>query len=104
MQSETYQKRFYSQRMDPNARRSQVPPPPFRRLRGYAFDPSLSLRLDTALINQTVFEVPWDPDLRAGPIDEYIEVVDYDPASGCWYDPVSLNEPELLGQVGVPPS
>lgn len=104
MQSETYQKQFHASRTDPNTRRSAVPPPPFRRLRGYAFDPSLSLRLDTALINETVFEVPWDPGLRAGPIDEYLEVVDYDPSSGCWYEPVNLNEPELLGQDGLPPS
>lgn len=104
MQSQKYQSQFYSQRRDPEARRSQVPPPPFRRLRGYAFDPSLSLRLDTALINQTVFRVPWDPDLKPGPVDEYVEVVDCDPASGGWYDPVDLNEPELLGQDGLPPS
>ncbi len=79
MESEAYQKRFFAKRAEPGARRSTVAPPPFRRLRGYAFDPSLSLRLDTALINETIFEVPWDPQLAPGPIDEYLEVVDYDP-------------------------
>ena len=69
--------------------------PPFRRLRGYAFDPSLSLKLDTASINHTVFEVPWETGLAPGPCGEYVEVVDYDPSSGCWYDPVDLNGPEL---------
>lgn len=104
MKSEAYQKRFFATRTDPSGRRSAIAPPPFRRLRGYAFDPSLSLRMDTALINETVFEVPWDPDLSAGPVDEYLEVVDYDPASACWYEPVNLNAPELLGQDGLAPS
>lgn len=78
--------------------------PPFRRLRAYAFDPSLSLRLDTASINHTVFEVPWEGNLRPGPCGEYVEVLDYDPASGCWYDPVDLNAVNLLAQDGLAPS
>ncbi|UUZ53609.1 hypothetical protein LP419_33600 [Massilia sp. H-1] len=78
--------------------------PPFRRLRGYAFDPSLSLKLDTASMNHTVFEVPWEAGLMPGPCGEYVEVVDYDPSSGCWYDPVDLNGIHLLAQDGYAPS
>jgi len=78
--------------------------PPFRRLRGYAFDPSLSLRLDTMPINHTVFEVPWEANLKPGPRGEYVEVVDFDPASATWYDPVDLNTINLLAQDGLPPS
>lgn len=78
--------------------------PPFRRLRSYAFDPSLSLQLDTAAINHAVIEVPWESNLLPGPRGEYIEVVDYDPASGAWYDPVDLNSTVLLAQDGVAPS
>jgi hypothetical protein len=104
MESGISQQQASGQRAETENRKSQTPPPPFRRLRGYAFDPSLSIRLDTALINETVFEIPWDEKLLPGPIDKYIEVVDYDPASRCWYDPVNLNEPELLGQDGLPPS
>ncbi len=78
--------------------------PPFRRLRGYAFDPSLSLKLDTAAINHRIFDVPWEDQLAPGPCGEYVEVVDYDPASGCWYDPVDLNGTHLLAQDGFPPS
>lgn|GEM_PF-5236059 len=48
---------------------------PFRKLRGDAFDPSLSLKLDTAAINDIVYKVPWEP-LMPGPVGEYIEVVD----------------------------
>ncbi len=83
-----------------------VSPPPVRRLRGYAFDPSLSIRLDTASINHTVFEVTWEAayELGPGPVGEYLEVLDFDPASNCWYEPVDLNHPELLGQDGLAPS
>ena len=78
--------------------------PPFRRLRAYAFDPSLSLRLDTAAINHMCFEVPWESKLKPGPCGEYVEVVDYDPASACWYDPVDLNATNVLAQDGLAPS
>lgn len=78
--------------------------PPFRRLRGYAFDPSLSLQLDTVAINHEVFEIPWEPNLEPGPRGEYVEVVDFDPASGTWYEPIDLNATVLLAQDGVAPS
>ncbi len=83
--------------------REDIPPPSARRLRGYAFDPSLSLRLDTALINQTIFHIDWEK-LLPGPVGEYLEVVDYDPASNCWYEPVDLNAVELIAQDGLAPS
>ena len=91
--------------------------PAFRRLRVYAFDPSLETQLDNAVINQVVLKVPWesglDPDpgqrpgdgeLRKGPVGEYLEVIDVDPASGCYYPPVDLNDRNLLAQDGLPPS
>jgi hypothetical protein len=101
--------------------------PPFRRLRVYAFDPSLDTRLETAVINQTILKVPWEhpagPDspcdpkaipepelsttsdlLEPGPVGEYLEVVDYDPASDCFYAPVDLNDAYLLAQDGLAPS
>jgi hypothetical protein len=42
--------------------------------------------------------------LQPGPVGEYLEVVDVDPASNRLYDPVNLNEPKLLAQDGWPPS
>lgn len=78
--------------------------PVFRRLRGYALDPSLSLRLDTVAINHAIFEVPWEIGLRPGPRGEYLEVLDFDPASAAWYEPVDLNNVNLLAQDGLPPS
>jgi hypothetical protein len=77
--------------------------PPCRRLRAFTFDPSLSLDLDRAVVNQTVLCVPWE-DLEAGPVGEYLEVIDRDPASDCFYLPVDLNDPVLLAQDGLAPS
>jgi hypothetical protein len=85
--------------------------PPHRRLRVYTLDPSLASRLDTALINQTILNVPWEHDpvtgldrLGPGPAGEYLEVIDFDPASQCFYEPVDLSDPYLLAQDGLAPS
>ena len=78
--------------------------PAVRRLRAYGFDPSLSTRLDTMRLNQMTIEVPWDEDLQPGPVGEYIEVTDHDPATGCFYAPVDLNHPYLLASDGLAPS
>ncbi|WP_395746532.1 hypothetical protein [Prosthecobacter sp.] len=80
-----------------------MPTPPCRRLRAYSFDPSLSAKLDTASINERVFTVPWE-NLAPGPVGEYVEVIDVDPASGCFYEPVDLTDPHLLAQDGLPAS
>ena len=37
-------------------------------------------------------------------MDDYLEVVDFDPASQAFYAPVNLNDPRLLAQDGLPPS
>ena len=78
--------------------------PLFRLLRGYAFDPELSSYLETAHINEVVYEIPWEETLKPGPCGEYLEVIDHDPASGCYYAPVDLNELHLLATDGLPPS
>lgn len=79
-------------------------PPTYRRLRVYTLDPSLATKLDTALINQTVLKVPWETGLTPGPTGEYLEVMDFDPASDCFYAPVDLNDPFLLAEDGLAPS
>ncbi len=81
-----------------------IPKPVYRRLRGYSFDPSLSVQLDTALINEAVFKIPWEDTLGKGPIGEYLEVIDFDPASKCFYAPVDLNDPYILATDGLLPS
>lgn len=77
--------------------------PPFRKLRGYAFDPSLSLKLDTAAINDIVYKVPWEL-LKPGPVGEYVEVVDFDPTVGTFYKAVNLDDDYILAQDGMDPS
>jgi hypothetical protein len=81
----------------------RTPPPPFRRLRTFAFDPSLSRRLETSAINRVTLNVPWE-EVEAGPVGEYLEVIDVDPSSGCLYHPVDLNDPHLLASDGLAPS
>jgi hypothetical protein len=78
--------------------------PASRRLRILAFDPSLASRLETAGINEITVEVPWEANLIKGPIGEYVEVIDCDPASGVFYEPVDLDHPHLLAQDGLAPS
>lgn len=78
--------------------------PPYRQLRGYAFDPLTSLDMDTADINMITYKVPWEDDLGEGPDGEYIKVIDYDPASNAVYVPVDLNDPNLLASDGLTPS
>ncbi|MBC7921182.1 MAG: hypothetical protein H7Z75_08815 [Ferruginibacter sp.] len=78
--------------------------PRIRRLTGYAYDPSLSTSLDGASINLATFKIRWEADLQPGPIGEYLEVIDVDPASQAFYLPVDLNNPMILAQDGLPPS
>ncbi|HKI05024.1 MAG TPA: hypothetical protein VKK31_23800 [Thermoanaerobaculia bacterium] len=78
-------------------------PPSTRSLRVYAFDPSFNWQLETAVINQMTLQVPWEP-LGVGPVGEYLEVVDVDPASDCCYAPIDLNDPDLLAMNGLDPA
>jgi hypothetical protein len=78
--------------------------PPYRRLKAFAFDPILSRQIDTYEVNEVTLKIPWDENLELGPVDSYLEVVDYDPASQAFYAPVDLNNPKLLAQDGLPPS
>jgi hypothetical protein len=83
--------------------RVEPPAPPCRRLRVFSFDPLLATNLDTLEIAEITIEVPWEPEgqLNEGPIGEYVEVIDYDPASQCFYAPVDLSLPRLTTQDGL---
>ncbi|MVM42320.1 hypothetical protein GO730_39185 [Spirosoma sp. HMF3257] len=106
---------------------STTPKPPFRKLRGYAFDPALSLQMDMASINTIVYKIPWEEvareatkvddstksnqnkddeiiGLKPGPVGEYLEVIDFDPTVGKFYKPVDLNDSYILAQDGLDPS
>ncbi|WP_299568843.1 hypothetical protein [uncultured Pedobacter sp.] len=77
--------------------------PQVRKLRGYAFDPGLSIQMDTSVINDIVYKVNWES-LSKGPVGEYLEVVDYDPTLDCFYRPVDLNEVNIVACDGLSPS
>ncbi len=76
--------------------------PPYRRIRVYAVDPSFSVRIETASINEVALKVRWEK-LNSGPAGEYLQVVDTD-AAGVTYAPVNLNDPRLLAQDGCKPA
>ena len=97
--------RRYTARSLPIMSASNIQPGPelqWRRLRGYAFDPGLSQQFATAAMNEIVFRIPWEA-LEAGPRGEYVEVIDHDPASEAFYEPVDLNEGRLVGADGLDP-
>ncbi|MEM5473855.1 S8 family serine peptidase [Hoeflea sp. AS60] len=90
-------------------RKPRVPPPPPRRLRVFALDPSIAKNISTVEIHEATLSVPWDDGpvadpLLPGPIGEYLEVIDVDPASNRVYAPVDLNDKTLLAQDGLAPS
>ncbi len=77
--------------------------PAERRLRVFAFDPAAGQSAETARIAVTTVSIPWEK-LEPGPTGEYIEVVDHDPASGCFYAPVDLDDYRLLSTDGLAPA
>jgi subtilisin family serine protease len=81
-----------------------VSDPPYRRLRIYAYDPVRET--DPTMFDVSVATVTtrWERDLKPGPVGEYLEVVDVDPASKACYAPVDLNDPKLLAESGLTPS
>ena len=74
-----------------------------RPLRVFAFDPLAGTKLETRSINETIIPVRWE-DLTPGPVGEYLEVVDVDPATGVAYAPIDLNQKWPLSQSGLRPS
>ncbi len=64
----------------------------------------MATQLDTAIFAEVTFQVPWESDLGIGPVGEYVEIVDFDPPTGCFYAPVDLNDPSILAQDGLTPS
>lgn len=91
-------------------RKAHAPPPPRRRLRIFALDPTLAKTSEASAVHQAILSVPWDDkpstatELKPGPVGEYLEVIDVDPASRRVYDPVDLNDRALLAQDGYAPS
>jgi hypothetical protein len=85
------------------AARSAPGDPPFRCLRAFSIDPSLATDFETAPISEVTIKVPWEQ-LQPGPSGEYLDVIDVDPGSACFYSPVDLNDSSILAQNGLAPS
>ncbi len=82
--------------------KDRTPVPTSRRLRVFAFDPSAGAQLDESAVKETTIAVPWEH-LTPGPSGEYVEVVDHDPASACFYPPVDLENSYLIATDGCTP-
>jgi hypothetical protein len=81
------------------------PVPTSRKLRVFSFDPLLATHIETLEIAEIAIDIPWEEEsLKPGPVGEYIEVVDYDPASNCFYRPVDLSHPRLVADQGLAPA
>lgn len=83
--------------------KSLFPKPKSRALRIFPFDPSIGGGIDSDGLSEITIEIPWEEELKPGPVGEYLEVVDADPASRRLYRPVDLNDPHILAQNGLPP-
>src|SRR3954464_10337678 len=74
--------------------------PTFRKLKGYAFDPSFASTVDKRQSNEVVYKIPWE-DTEPGPVGEYLEVVDYDPTKRCFYEPLDLDNKYIIAEEGI---
>jgi hypothetical protein len=81
-----------------------IPDPTVRNLRIFAFDPGTAAEFDTMGIGEITIAVLWEKDLMRGPVGEYLEVIDADPASQVLYKPVDLNHASILAMDGLSPS
>ena len=77
------------------------PPPDFRPLQVFAFDPSVGRLLG----NHMTLKLPYE-ELAPGPVGHRsrIAVVDYDASNDCYYQPVDLNDVSVAIRGGIAPS
>lgn len=77
-----------------------------RRLRVFAFDPTTARAYENRDFRHVTITLPpdLDPDLGTGPTGDYIEVIDYDPASRCFYRPFDPDKLATYEDGGLPPS
>lgn len=73
--------------------------PTQRPLKAYAFDPSHGRNLG----NYMTINVRNEP-LRPGPVGEHIAIIDYDSSNDTYYQPVDLDDPDVLIRGGLDPS
>jgi len=79
--------------------RNARPRPEYRPLKVYAFDPTRGKTLGNIMTVRILNEA-----LNPGPASWRVAVVDYDPANRRYYEPVDLNDPDILLRGGLDPS
>ena len=77
--------------------------PAYRKLRGFAFDPSFSFTLGRRQSNEVTYKVKWE-ETCPGPVGEYVEIIDYDPTKQCYYEAIDLDQKYVLSDHGLSPS
>jgi hypothetical protein len=75
--------------------------PAYRKLKGYAFDPSFASTVSRRQTNEVTYKIRWEESLSPGPSGEYIEVIDYDPSKECFYEPVNLDDKYVMADSGL---
>ena len=75
--------------------------PVYRKLRGYAFDPSFASTVGKRQTNEVIYKVRWE-ETSPGPCGAYVEVIDYDPSKECFYEAVDLDDKYVLADHGLP--
>ncbi len=73
--------------------------PALRPLKVYAFDPSLGRYANNYMTLKVRYE-----NLKAGPLGEYLAVIDYDASNDCYYESVDLDDPGVLIRGGIDPT
>lgn len=79
---------------------SQFEDPKTRPLKVYAFDPTRGRQFG----NHLTVQIKNEPKLRPGPVGDLLKVVDYDASNEIYYEPVDLNDPNLLMMGGLDPT
>jgi hypothetical protein len=74
--------------------------PVYRKLRGYAFDPSFASTVGKRQSNEVIYKIRWE-ETKPGPCGDYVEVIDYDPTKECYYEPVNLEDKFVLADYGL---
>jgi hypothetical protein len=78
---------------------NEIGKPPHRPLKVFAFDPTRGRTLGNHMTINARYEK-----LEPGPIGKYLAVIDYDAGNQCYYEPVDLNDPNILLRNGLDPS
>jgi hypothetical protein len=76
-----------------------IPKPTERPLKIYAFDPSLGRYVGNCMMARVRYEK-----LDPGPVGEKFAVIDYDGAQKTFYQPVNLDDPDVMIGAGLDPS